>query len=403
MSDVPLGAFLSGGLDSSAIAALMAQLSDKPVQTFTIGFEESDYSEIEDARVVAKHLGTDHKEIIVRPAAFDILPKLVWHLDEPFGDSSAVPTYYVCEAARRHVTVVLSGDGGDEVFAGYNRYRQLDAYQKLRRVPGWIRRLVLKPLAGRLPFTWPGWNYLHAMARMSGAEAPYRLGIYPHIQEKLYRPELRAQARQFQPFEKTDRLLREAAHLDPVSRYQYLDTLQYLPDDILVKVDRMSMANSLEVRSPLLDYTLVEYMASLPVSLKLQGGVSKRIFRKYCGRLLPLSVLAKRKQGFAIPKRRWFQKERRQYARDLLLDRRTLERGFFKESALRAILDHHASGRRDYSDWIWCLIILEHWMRLFIDRQGEEEMLRETDAGARQKSLAAASMEPGAAGGKGGV
>ncbi len=233
LSDVPLGAFLSGGLDSSVVVALMAQLSDRPVQTFTIGFEEAAYSELEDARVVAQYLGTDHHEMIVKPTAFDILPRLVWHLDEPFGDSSAVPTYYVCQAARQHVTVALSGDGGDEVFAGYMRYQELQRYQRMTQLPTWMKRGIIQPLTAALPFTWPGWNYLYAMGELTADTLPAGLGIYPYIQEKLYSPDFQAHLHMSRPHASTQRLMQQAAHLDPISRYQYVDTLQYLPADIL--------------------------------------------------------------------------------------------------------------------------------------------------------------------------
>jgi asparagine synthase (glutamine-hydrolysing) len=380
ISDVPLGAFLSGGLDSSAVVALMAETSTRPVQTFTVGFEESDYSELEDARVVAEHLGTDHHELIVKPAAMDILPDLVWYLDEPCGDSSAVPTYYVCQAARQHVTVALSGDGGDEVFAGYARYQELARYRRMARVPAWIRRGLLKPLSDVIPFTWPGWNYLYALGAMQDGDLPCTLGIYPYIQAQLYTADLKHQLDGYDALVGVEMLLRQVAQLDPISQHQYLDTLHYLPGDILTKVDRMSMANSLEVRSPLLDYTLVEYMAQLPASLKLRQGVSKYIFRKVCGRLLPPSSLNKRKQGFAIPKDRWFQRELRASAEAILLDPRTLARGYFRQDTLRRLLQQHNSGRRDYSTWIWCLIVLEMWQRIFLDEPWDRsELLRPID------------------------
>jgi asparagine synthase (glutamine-hydrolysing) len=367
MSDVPLGAFLSGGLDSSTVVALMARASRQPVRTFTIGFQDADYSELEDARVVARHLQTDHHEIMVKPASLDILPQVVWHLDEPFADSSAVPTYCVCRAAREHVTVALSGDGGDEVFAGYTRYRQLDGYRRMAAIPAALRRSLGLPAAW-LPFTWPGWNHLYALGALRDGGVPVGLGIYPYIREKLYTPEFRRLLRGAEdPFDSEVRLLHQVAHLDPVSRYQYLDTLHYLPGDILTKVDRMSMANSLEVRSPLLDYTVVEYLASLPACLKLRDGVSKYVLREYCRGLLPPTTLAKRKQGFAIPKRRWFQGDLKAVAHEVLLDRRALARGYFRKAAVERLLRHHAAGRRDYSDWIWALLILETWFRLFLD------------------------------------
>ncbi|MBI3756927.1 MAG: asparagine synthase (glutamine-hydrolyzing) [Deltaproteobacteria bacterium] len=369
MSEVPLGAFLSGGLDSSTVVALMARAAAKPVKTFAIGFDETNYSELDDARVVAQHLGTEHHEMIVKPAALDILPELVWHLDEPFGDSSAVPTYYVCRAARQHVTVALSGDGGDEVFAGYARYRQIDRYRRADWTPNWIRTKLVQPLLGMFPFTWPGWNSLYMVGKGTDGGIPYELGLYPYIQERLYAPEFQQQLQESNPFALTEDILKKAQHLDPVSRYQYLDTRQYLPADILTKVDRMSMATSLEVRAPLLDYTVVEYMATLPVSLKLREGVSKYLLRQFCGSLLPPSVLQKRKQGFAIPADRWFQHELRVAAEEILLDRRTVARGYFRKEALQQLLRHHATGQRDYSAWIWCLIVLEMWFRMFLDKE----------------------------------
>ncbi len=371
ISEVPLGAFLSGGIDSSTVVALMARVLDHPVKTFAIGFDEADYSELADARVVAQHLQTDHTEIVVKPSAFDILPHLVKHLDEPFGDSSAVPTFYVCQAARQHVTVALSGDGGDEVFAGYQRYQELGQYQRMRRIPRWIRQYVIQPFVATLPFTWPGWNTLYAMGKGSRDGIPSDLGLYPYIQAQLYTDSLTEQLAGNNPFVSTERILHDVRQLDPVSRYQYLDTLQYLPHDILVKVDRMSMANSLEVRSPLLDYTLVEYMATLPVSFKLWNGVSKRILRQLCRTVLPAAVLAKRKQGFAIPQDQWFRKDLRAVAGDILLDRKTLARGFFCKKTLERMLQHHMTGRRDYSSWIWCLIVLEVWCRQYLDGQWE--------------------------------
>jgi asparagine synthase (glutamine-hydrolysing) len=367
MSDVPLGAFLSGGLDSSMVVSIMAELSDKPVKTFTIGFEESGFSEIDDARNVASHLGTDHNEIIVRPSALEILPDLVWYLDEPFGDSSALPTYYVCKAAREFVTVALSGDGGDESFAGYTRYLEIGGYRKMERVPAWIRNCIIRPAAACLPFTWPGWNYLHALGRWKDGDLPHSLGVYPYIREKLYTGEFQEVARNGDPFQTSSDILGRSGHLDPVSRYQYLDTLHYLPFDILTKVDRMSMANSLEVRSPLLDYRLVEFMASMPVSYKIRDGISKHLLRKLAQRRLPPAVMVKRKQGFAIPKGLWFQKDLWSFAQEILLDRRTIQRGFFREKNLRRMLQHHATGKRDYSTVIWCLLVLETWLRQFID------------------------------------
>jgi asparagine synthase (glutamine-hydrolysing) len=222
-------------------------------------------------------------------------------------------------------------------------------------------------LTGLLPFTWPGWNYLYAVGDLRDGALPSGLGIYPYIQSKVYSADLISQIGEYDAFAQTEELGCQVAHLDPITRYQYLDTRQYLPDDILTKVDRMSMANSLEVRAPLLDYQVVEFMAALPLNYKIRDGVSKRILRQVCGRMLPASVLKKRKQGFALPKGQWFQKELRGAAEEILLDRKTLSRGYFRQDTLEQILRHQARGVRDYSTWIWCLMVLEIWHRLFFD------------------------------------
>ncbi|ANM31189.1 hypothetical protein ABI59_18850 [Acidobacteria bacterium Mor1] len=365
ISDVPLGAFLSGGIDSSTVVALMSKVSSEPVRTFSIGFEEADYSELDDAREVAEHLGTDHQEIVVKPSAIDLLPDLVWHLDEPFGDSSAVPTYYVCQAARKHVTVALSGDGGDETFAGYPRYLHSEYYGKMSRVPGWLRKGVVRPLTGALPFTAPGWNWLHALGHVS--DGPHGLGIYPYIRDQLYTGDFLAALDGYDPFDRSREHLARVADLDPVSKHQYLDTHVYLPDDILVKVDRMSMAVSLEVRAPLLDFELVEYIASLPLEYKLQGGITKRILREAVAPLLPPASMTKKKQGFAIPKDQWFRGVLKGVAEEVLLEPRTLQRGYFREAPIKRMLRHHQSGKRDYSTWIWCLLMLEMWFRTVVE------------------------------------
>ncbi len=376
ISDVPLGAFLSGGIDSSAVVAMMA--AEGKVKTFTIGFEEEGYSEIEDARVVARHLGTDHREHVVKPEATRILSDLVWHFDEPFGDSSMIPTWYVCQMARQHVTVALSGDGGDELFAGYTRYQRAVADRGWSWIPGPIRRRLLAPAVDALPVGAPARNRLYSVAHHSDLTPGYGLGLYPYIKSWLYAPEMRnrggsngghghragGNGGSHLP---SGVSVAELEQVDLVSRLQWIDTMSYLPDDILTKVDRASMAHSLEVRAPLLDYTLVEFMATVPARLKLDGGASKVLFKRILAKHLPASVFTKRKQGFAVPKGAWFRKELRETARERLLDPRTLARAYFRPEAVREVLSRHEEGKRDYSDWIWCLLVLEEWHRLFID------------------------------------
>ena len=367
ISDVPLGAFLSGGLDSSVVVAMMARLSDAPVKTYTVGFTESGYSEVEDARLIARHFGTDHHETIVEPSAIEILPDLVWHYDEPFGDSSAVPTYYVSKMAAAHVKVALSGDGGDELFAGYTRYRAAERSPAWSWVPERIRSRALGPLVGTMPIDWPGRNRLYEMAHASGIAPGYGLGLYPYIKERLYTPSMRAVAAGNPSSNETYATLLRGWDWDPVTRLQYLDTVRYLPDDILTKVDRASMAHSLETRAPLLDYTLVEFLARVPSRYKMRGGVQKILLRRLAAKLLPEPALRKPKQGFGIPGGSWFRRDLEEHARERLLDRRTLERGYFERPVLERILDSHRAGRRDYSDWIWCLLMLEEWHRVFVD------------------------------------
>jgi asparagine synthase (glutamine-hydrolysing) len=367
LSDVPVGAFLSGGLDSSVVVAMMAQLSDQPVKTYTVGFSERGYSEVEDARIIARHFGTEHHEMIVEPSAISILPDLVWHYDEPFGDSSAVPTYYVSRMAASHVKVALSGDGGDEVFAGYTRYRAAERNPFWSWIPERIRSRALGPLVGTIPIDWPGRNRLYEMAHASGIAPGYGLGLYPYIKERLYTPSMRAAAAANPSSRETYATLLKGSDWDPVTRLQYLDTVRYLPDDILTKVDRASMAHSLETRAPLLDYTLVEFLARVPSRHKLRDGVQKILLRRLAAKLLPQSALQKPKQGFGIPQGIWFRRDLEDHARKRLLEPRTLDRGYFDRVVLERVLDSHRAGRRDYSDWIWCLLMLEEWHRVFVD------------------------------------
>jgi asparagine synthase (glutamine-hydrolysing) len=364
LSDVPLGAFLSGGLDSSVVVGMMARVSGEPVRTFTIGFEENGFSEVEDAARVARAFGTRHQVDMVRSDALSVLPSLVWHFDEPFGDSSAVPTYFVSQAARRHVTVILSGDGGDELFAGYNAYGQAGRYARFKSIPRPLRRGLLGPAGRMLPWHAPGRNLLIRLAGLEAYERGDVAELFPPVKSALYEREW---ARGLGPRDPAETFRYWEGPAGGLSRLQYLDTKVYLPDDILTKVDRMSMANSLETRAPLLDYTLVEFAARIPPELQRKDGKGKYVLRQLAKRFLPREVLEKPKQGFAIPRESWFRGELRDYARDILTSQAFRARGIFRPGRVERLLEEHARGSRDYSMWIWCMINFELWNRAFMD------------------------------------
>lgn len=366
ISDVPLGAFLSGGLDSSVVVGLMARVSGEPVRTFTIGFEEKEFSELEDAKVVASAFGTMHRELIVRPDALAVLPSLVWHFDEPFADSSAVPTYYVCQAARKEVTVILSGDGGDELFAGYRSYLDRGRYDRYKAIPRPLRSALLGAAGGILPWNAPGRNLLLRLSRLEAYDRGDVAELFPPVKEALYTREWARKLAGRDPAASVYGYWSGAPEAG-LSRLQYLDTKVYLPEDILVKVDRMSMANGLETRAPLLDYTVAEFAASIPPELQMKDGKGKYLLRKLAGRFLPPSVLAKKKQGFAIPREKWFQGALRSYAREILTGPRFRQRGFFRPERVEALLREHDRGSRDYSMWIWSMINFELWNQAFLD------------------------------------
>jgi asparagine synthase (glutamine-hydrolysing) len=364
-SDVPLGAFLSGGVDSSAVVATMARVSPGRVRTFSVGFDDRDYDELAHARAVARSFGTEHHEVIVTPDALDVVDDLAWHLDEPFGDSSAIPTFMVSRLASRSVKVVLSGDGGDELFAGYDKYVVEGREKRVEHLFGPVRGIL-----GLTAALWPraarGRNLLrhfslHGPARYLDASILFRL----EDQERLFRPEAFALVSAHDPGRGA------AAHLRGTSGHwlsalQSLDLAGYLPLDILTKVDRMSMAHGLETRVPLLDHRLVEFAATLPPGLVLRDGVTKSIFKRALHGLLPDAILERRKQGFAVPLGRWFRGRLEPFVRDLLLSERCRRRGLFNERFIDALLARHARGR-DLDAAIWTLISFELWCRTFLD------------------------------------
>src|SRR5215469_9697393 len=370
ISDVPLGAMLSGGVDSSTIVALMAKANSRPVKTFTIGFDHRQFNEAHYARLVATKFATEHHELVLQPDMVGALEKLTAGLEEPFADSSILPTYYVSRLARQHVTVALSGDGGDELFAGYDRYARLLRRNHLNRVPQSLGRFYRERLYHGLP-SFYGRRFLFNISLPIRDRYVDSVSHFPAWgrERSLFSRDFLAWADLVEsPLELFRRTFDEAPASDLVSGLLYLDTKTYLPFDILTKVDRMSMATSLEVRVPLLDHVFVEWVTTLPVSFKFKNLSGKYILKKLAERVgVPPQVLHRPKQGFALPLVHWMRKELKRELVEILLERRTLERGYYSKLALRALVEEHASGRRDRSHEIWLLLMLELWHRNFLE------------------------------------
>jgi asparagine synthase (glutamine-hydrolysing) len=362
IADVPLGAFLSGGIDSSSVVASMALASPEPVRTFSIGFEESAFNELEYAAMVARQYQTDHHEIVVRPDAMDLVSRLVRHFDEPFGDSSAIPTFIVSEFAVQHVKVALSGDGGDELFAGYDRFQALERLRKLDRVPQ-AGRAALSWIADRLPYSAYGKNYLHMLSRSTALQRYFESNFSPWLlRDKLLQPEWMLPADgAYLTHTLADFLLPGDADL--LSQALYFETTQNLPGDMLVKVDRMSMANSLEVRCPVLDHELGELAAQIPHAWKIKDGKGKYILLSAIGDRLPAPLLNRAKMGFGVPLALWFRGTLRPFLWDHLTSASFFSRGIVSPAFVQQMLNEHDTGRRDNSHWLWSLLMLELWFR----------------------------------------
>jgi asparagine synthase (glutamine-hydrolysing) len=365
VSDVPVGAFLSGGLDSSAVVATMSRLRPDPVKTFSIGFHEARYSEAEHAHRVAQHCATEHHEKILTPADLPTLDEIVELLDEPFGDASAIPTYAVSRLAGSQLKVVLSGDGGDELFAGYDRYL-VEARERRVRLPGPARRVLA--LAGRmLPDGMRGRNITRHFA-LSGLERYLDAAGYFRAddRQRLFRPEVRGKLAGYDPWDDERRYLARAQGSDWLSALQYLDLKSYLPLDILTKVDRMSMAASLEARVPLLDHKLVEFAATIPPELKLKDGTTKYVFKKAMEGILPPDIIHRPKHGFEVPLERWFRGDLSRTLADVLLADRTRARGIFDVDYVRTLIERQQHGRPLYLQ-LWTLLTFELWCRQTLD------------------------------------
>lgn len=362
IADVPLGAFLSGGIDSTSVVASMSLRSPEPVKTFSIGFEENDYNELPWAAMVARHYKADHHEIIVRPDMVDLVHRLVGYFDEPFADSSAIPTYIVSQFAAQSVKVALTGDGGDELFAGYPSFFNADRWRKLNYTPQWIRRAA-SWVADQLPYSAYGKNFLRMISRPSALERYFDLNTTPYyLRSRLLDPTWMLPFDQAFFISKFDRAILAGA--GDVSMALYFEANVRLTGDMLTKVDRMSMANSLEVRCPLLDHELASVAMNIPNAWKLKGGTTgKQIFIEAVGDRLPKELLTRPKQGFGIPIAKWFRGPLRELLHDYLTSRRFLDRGIVSPEFLSAFLEEHQSGRRDNGHYLWMLLVCELWFR----------------------------------------
>lgn len=372
MSEVPLGAFLSGGLDSALVVASMAQGTDRAVITSSIGFQETRFNELDSARAIARHVAAKHHEFVVEPRATEVVPRIAWHFDEPLGDASAVPTWYVCEMARRNVTVAISGDGGDEAFGGYTfRYvpHMMESALRARMSPA-----LRAPLFGMMGALWPASARLPRPLRLktifenlavSDAEAFYHdlIWLRPDTRAALYSRDFMQALKGFSPLETLFPYYAQSDARDPLSRSQFADLHFYMTDDVLTKVDRMSMAHSLEVRSPLLDHRVLEFAARLPARLKIRGGRGKILLRALARRRLPGDTHRAPKRGFSMPTASWLRHELRPLAENIMLEPSGVLADVLSRSGLTRLWHEHLCGARDHSVSIWGLLMLGLWER----------------------------------------
>jgi asparagine synthase (glutamine-hydrolysing) len=378
LSDVPLGAFLSGGIDSSAIVATMAGLSSQPVKTFTIGYDVGGlaYDERADARVVADRFATEHHEFVVAPQVADVVPDVIRAFDEPFADSSVVPSWYICQLIRQHVTVALSGVGGDEVAAGYERYVGAMVAERYRRIPRVLRERLIDPLVRRLPDSREGHLTIGRAKRFvagAGLDFPERYRHYvtwfaPADLDRLLGGGLAEAARLDPADDEVARALAAGPAGDPLAQMIHADLLTYLPDDLLVLGDRMSMAHSLEVRAPFLDHELLEFAATIPSHLKLRGMTKKYLLKQAFAPLLPAEVLTRKKKGFSIPLAVWFRGALKPFLLDWLGEARIKRLGVFDERAVAALIAEHMDHRENHENKLWALLMFVIWHALYMER-----------------------------------
>jgi asparagine synthase (glutamine-hydrolysing) len=370
MSEVPLGVFLSGGIDSPLVTASMARAMNKPVLTNSIGFDEKEFDELPLARVVAEQLNTDHREVVVRPQATAVLEKIAWHFDEPFADSSAIPTWYVCQMARQNVTVALSGDGGDETFGGYAfRYHPHVIESRIRStLPVFFRSTLfgmlgrLYPASARMPKCFRAKTYFENLA-VSDSEAFYQdlIWLRDDHRRRIYSADFFSSLNGFTPFELVRPFYIDCDGVSSLDRSQFTDIQFYMTEDVLAKVDRISMAHSLEVRSPFLDYRIIEFAAQLPDALRMNGTKGKVLLRNAVARRLPVHIASQPKRGFAIPAARWLRNEIKPIIEHVVHSRSSIITNWFNREGIERMWGEHLNGSRDHSVFLWAVMMLELW------------------------------------------
>ncbi len=375
ISEVPLGAFLSGGVDSSTIVALMAEASAQPVKTFSIGFEEQDFSELKYARRVAEHIGAEHHEFIVKPDAIEVLPTLIEHYGEPFADSSAIPTFYVSKETRKHVTVALNGDGGDETFAGYERYFAIQLAEKYKKIPSVLRKSLIEFPASFLPTPKGQHSRLRSAKNFVQASSLPKAQLYlrwvsainEDLKAELYTEDFKRKTAAHSAAGVLKHWFDKANGAGAIDAMLLTDTMTYLPNDLLVKVDIASMANSLEARSPFLDHKVIEFAASLPEKIKVRGTETKYLLKKAASRLVPKEVLYRRKMGFGIPVGYWLKNEMKDFMSEVLLSEKSFNRGLFKPEVIKRLVSEHLAEKQNHTYPLWTLLMLELWFQQMID------------------------------------
>jgi len=380
-SDVPLGVFLSGGVDSSSVVALMSEIATTPIKTFTIGFKDADFSEAKYAKEIAHRFGTQHNEFILEPQTLKILPRLVWHYNEPFGDSSCIPTYNVARITRQHVKVALCGDGGDESFAGYERYKGIKLGPIFEKIPKGLLNFSGN-LIGNLSklklnkkyqdYVRYASNFLLGVSKSPKISDRY-LGwidfVKPEQKNNLYTAWMKGKTKDIITEEFIFNKIKNSDSQNIFEKIISSEITSYLSEDLLVKMDIATMANSLEARAPFLDHNLMEYMASVPLEFKLRGLNTKYVLKKIISKKIPTSFLNRKKMGFGVPIGQWFQGEMKDFVYEMLLDENSLKRGYFNGAYIKQLLDEHSQGKADHKNAIWALLNFEIWHRIFIEKE----------------------------------